>query len=225
MPKKGESVEKSEEEKQKFKERLRPEDLLGQSERKRIRFWTEPRRDLLEHGYVSRGEGVHPTPEREAEEAAYFATIGGKRQLVVPCLMVRAALSGALAKWTLKGRMRARKLIGYAVDIESPTGDDKIPLGHADYEIFTKDAVIQTGARVERSRPRIKKWAMVFYLVYESDCISLQTPENVDSLIVCMIKAGTEQGIGDWRPSAPKNPGTFGTWDTVKFERDAKIQT
>lgn len=69
-----------------------------------------------------------------------------------------------------------------------------------------------SGRRVQRTRPKFTDWSAV--LPVEVD------PEELDpdDLATAWTRAGMAAGIGDWRPSAPRNPGRHGIFLGVATE-------
>ena len=67
---------------------------------------------------------------------------------------------------------------------------------------------LSRGATTMRYRAMVKEWEIDMRITFESD---LLTPETVVNLLQ---RAGMG-GIGEWRPTAPKNPGDFGRF-TIK---------
>ena len=66
-------------------------------------------------------------------------------------------------------------------------------------------------ARVNRSRVMLPVgWELDFIIIKQSE--ELQD-EEIKKIVV---KAG-KAGMGDWRPSAPKKPGPYGTFELVSF--------
>ena len=70
------------------------------------------------------------------------------------------------------------------------------------FELYVRRAVVGASKHV-RVRPRFNDWGLEVTLSVHSDAI--REPE----LNTILSEAG-RCGIGDWRPSAPKNPGPFG---------------
>lgn len=72
------------------------------------------------------------------------------------------------------------------------------------FELFVKRAKIGTVKHV-RVRPRFDVWSVTGTMtVLMDDIIKTSTLENILSI------GGAYCGIGDWRPSSPKSPGSFG---------------
>ncbi len=65
---------------------------------------------------------------------------------------------------------------------------------------------LQRGGADLRYRAMFPKWEAELTIQYDADAL---TPESVLSLV---RRAGLG-GIGEWRPTSPKNPGDFGMFD------------
>ena len=71
------------------------------------------------------------------------------------------------------------------------------------FELFVKRAKIGMAKHI-RVRPRFDKWAATGTVTILDDTISKDVLENIVTF------AGMYAGLGDWRPSSPKSPGSFG---------------
>lgn len=78
------------------------------------------------------------------------------------------------------------------------------------FSLFVKRAKIQSSKHV-RVRPRFDKWSA-------SGTVTVWDEQITDRVLADIFEyAGRYKGLGDWRPSSPKSPGTYGTFDaTVK---------
>lgn len=72
------------------------------------------------------------------------------------------------------------------------------------FELFVKRAVLNGGSKNVRVRPRFDNWAATGSVTVVDDMITTDVLTNILQL------AGAYAGLGDWRPSAPKSPGSFG---------------
>ena len=61
-----------------------------------------------------------------------------------------------------------------------------------------------------RHRPEFFGWSMVILIEYEPNLIS---PDQVINLV---NRAGSGSGLGEWRPSSPKSPGTHGRFEVER---------
>lgn len=71
------------------------------------------------------------------------------------------------------------------------------------FELFAKRAKIGAAKHV-RVRPRFRDWSAVGTITVFEDLITTEALQNI------LTHAGTYCGLGDWRPSSPKSPGSFG---------------
>jgi len=78
--------------------------------------------------------------------------------------------------------------------------------------IYVCGCVVQ-GRRVDRSRTQLPTgWEIEFEVMTKNDDL------NKADIQALLESAGRSAGLGDWRPSSPKKPGVFGTFDVVAFE-------
>lgn len=81
------------------------------------------------------------------------------------------------------------------------------------FELFVKRARIGKNKHV-RVRPRFDDWECSGTVTILDDAITQTVLENI------LIHAGMYAGVGDWRPSSPSKPGSFGKFSaTVKSLR------
>lgn len=71
------------------------------------------------------------------------------------------------------------------------------------FELFVKRAKIGANKHI-RVRPRFDKWGCSGSVTVFDEMITQDVLQNI------LTFAGAYAGIGDWRPSSPKNPGPFG---------------
>jgi hypothetical protein len=71
------------------------------------------------------------------------------------------------------------------------------------FELFVKRAKIGQAKHV-RVRPRFDNWSCAGSLTVLDDQITFDVLKNI------LTFAGAYSGLGDWRPSSPKSPGSFG---------------
>ena len=73
---------------------------------------------------------------------------------------------------------------------------------------------VVTGRRIDRIRTAIPEG-------YEISFGISTKPNNVlssEDIRTILDNAGLQAGLGDWRPSAPKKPGPYGTFEVISFE-------
>jgi predicted RNA-binding protein with TRAM domain len=79
------------------------------------------------------------------------------------------------------------------------------------FELFVKGAKVGMSKHI-RVRPRFDRWQLRGTLtVLEPDMISTDSLQNI------LDMAGSYAGLGNWRPSSPSRPGSFGRF-TAKIE-------
>jgi len=123
----------------------------------------------------------------------------------------------------LKNSMvRAGKNVGLAMtDIKTlffilPDEDDLIflrvkgkKLKNMDGTRMREDRVrVGNGSTDLRYRAELPEWGMSIQIEYDADSL------RPESLLNLVRRAG-RGGLGEWRPTAPKNPGDFGRFDIV----------
>jgi len=144
--------------------------------------------------------------QKEAEAAAYIATIDGKKQLYVPgyaiySMLIRTATQYKSGKTGLSG------LLAGTIRVEP----EFIPLGHCNYEVDSRPVVIMK-ARVIKARAKIPQWEIKFQIVYNKRILTEQIVKTLETIL---DDAGTRMGLLDYRP---QHKGWFGTFEVSKFE-------
>ena len=120
-----------------------------------------------------------------------------------------------------------------AVDFPLTVGGDEVPIGELiakladefDYQkhckavekcgftLYAKRAPIG-GAKHVRVRPRFDQWECVVTGEVEESELSRDMFTRIAAI------AGARVGLGDWRPSAPKSPGSYGMFSAeLKFSK------
>lgn len=129
-----------------------------------------------------------------------------KGALVQPSIHLIAALKKAGAKFQIpgQGKLTFKNLMGSGAVIIEP---DMIPHENQKWEVDRRPVVVQR-ARIVRSRPMLKEWALVFNIEYDED----EIPKSV--LNELLVYAGKRVGIGDFRPSVG---GSFGRFMVTQF--------
>lgn len=79
------------------------------------------------------------------------------------------------------------------------------------FSLFVKRAKIGMAKHV-RVRPRFDKWACAGTITVLDEQITSDVLQNI------LTFAGCYAGIGDWRPSSPKSPGSFGKFTAIVKE-------
>lgn len=124
-----------------------------------------------------------------------------------PSTHILGTLQNAGAKFQIQGQGKStfRKIVGSGAVIIDP---DAIPHEMQNYEIDVRPVVIKK-ARIPRSRPMFRKWALSFVIEYDEEDL----PKTV--LKELLDYAGRRVGIGDFRPACG---GPFGKFMVTKFE-------
>jgi hypothetical protein len=79
------------------------------------------------------------------------------------------------------------------------------------FELLVKRAAVGTAKHI-RVRPMFRQWSC-------SGVLAVQDPQITKTVLESILSyAGKYKGIGDWRPSAPKKPGTHGMFSAVVKE-------
>lgn len=71
-----------------------------------------------------------------------------------------------------------------------------------------------SGRRIDRIRTAIPEGYEISFGIATKPNNTL-TSEDIESIIT---NAGIQAGLGDWRPSSPKKPGPYGTFEVISFE-------
>jgi len=79
------------------------------------------------------------------------------------------------------------------------------------FELFAKGARIGQSKHI-RVRAKFAKWTAAGTITVFDETITTQVLEHI------LTAAGRFCGIGDWRPSAPKSPGPYGTFTATAVE-------
>lgn len=181
------------------------------------------KQDLLIHKYVP--STVSKPPVRKADSIGIYknewklTTYTNKEGVVVlPSLNLMACLFDG-AKGQKKGKVALTRRIHTSLVIsplEMPIlfEDKKITLGRIEKEgwIYTTGAVVQQ-RRIDRTRTKLPPgWTVYFQILTLNDELS---EEDIKRIV---IPAGETAGLGDWRPSAPRKPGPYGTFDIVGWQ-------
>jgi hypothetical protein len=108
-----------------------------------------------------------------------------------------------------KGKSTYSKVIGSTVQIEP----FQIVHNIQKWDVFSISAVNpMTRGRVMLKRPKMDEWKLEFGLIYDDEQIPEETMKNI------LDYAGTNVGIGDWRPD---KKGRFGKFIVERFEEVA----
>lgn len=77
-----------------------------------------------------------------------------------------------------------------------------------------QSGAVVSGRRVDRTRTMLPNgWTAEFAIHYSK-------PFTADLVKRVIENAGSNAGLGDWRPSAPKKPGAYGTFEIKGFKEE-----
>lgn len=187
---------------------------------------------ILLHKYIVSSVSNPKTRVTKAKDAANYAdewkghTYTNKDGfVVVPALNVLACIFDG-AKGMKSGKTALTRLIYTSLNVQpfeiellwaEPEGAvskrDFKPITLKDVEkndwLDMRGAVI-SGRRIDRVRTRVPEgWLLKFTINTLDDAL---TAEDIQKIL---INAGERAGLGDWRPSAPKKPGPYGTFEVL----------
>lgn len=130
-------------------------------------------------------------------------------------------LTAAIAKGCSRVDMKKSKLMNSAISVMAPARI--IHDGPEDLSDLVKDERFQLNIGVKigtntviGTRPIFRRWAAQLSIAYETDVISR------DRVIDVLKATGRFVGLGDWRPTAPKNPGKYGRF-VVQAVADTEV--
>jgi hypothetical protein len=109
-----------------------------------------------------------------------------------------------------------KKLIGGSIRVSAMDGSGLVPIKFAKMENQRDVIKLPNGMPDIRYRPRFMNWSCTLLIRYNAAQI---TPMQIANLINL---AGFNRGIGDWRPGAPKNPGSYGQYKVAGSKPKAK---
>ena len=134
--------------------------------------------------------------------------IEGDGTLVQPSTHIIGTLKRGGAKFQIpgQGKLTYKNLMGSGAVVIDP---DMIPHEIQKWEIDRRPVVVQR-ARVVRSRPVLKEWALNFRATYDDEEIPAHVLKEI------LDYAGLRVGIGDFRP---EKGGPFGRFMVSFFEK------
>jgi hypothetical protein len=143
--------------------------------------------------------------KEDAENSAYIAEIGGKRQLYIPQECLYSMIIGTAKQFKIR-RMSLSSLLAGTMRVEP----EKVPLGTDQYEVDERAVVIQN-QRVLKGRAKLPQWGAKFQLIYDSK----RLPDGIEATLLEILEdAGTRMGLLDYRP---QHRGWFGTFTVESF--------
>jgi hypothetical protein len=156
---------------------------------------------------VTRGKKDYGTPQKQAEEVAYFDK--DTKKLFMPSTWIQGAIKQVSSDFKCSGNKKKtiKSVIGGAVRVTQPKiyfSDDRTL---DSIEIFSSPVVVQR-ARVIRHRPQINNWCATVEVLVDT---SLVSTKEVEALF---RDAGHRVGIGDFRIA---KGGPFGSFSAKKL--------
>ena len=169
------------------------------------RFSEEAQKALKGVGKVRARRNL--SPSEKAEMVTYRDSEG---KLAQPALHLLCSMRGAATNFQIQGQGKKTftKLIMPMLEIEPVM----IPHNGQDYVVDEQPATVGMGKDV-RFRPRLDEWGLEFVIINLDES---RIPANMVQDI--LAEAGMMQGLGDYRPSAPKKSGPFGKFRVTTFE-------
>jgi hypothetical protein len=150
---------------------------------------------------------------KDAQNSAYMAEIGGKRQLYIPGEAVYSMIIGTAKQYKVR-RMSLSSLLAGTMRIDP----EKIPLGTDQYIVDERAVVIQH-QRVLKGRAKLPQWTATFQIIYDAK----RLPTGIEKSIRDILEdGGTRMGLLDYRP---QHRGWFGTFEVVSFEPETEPET
>lgn len=149
----------------------------------------------------------HRPAAEEAEHRAHWMTVGGKKQLCVPWVMLYQSICTAAASFKFRGRKTMAAIVPATIACE----EDRISLGTDSYEVYEDWVRIppRTGAMVKIGRPRLREWKATFVMIVDDESY------DVTGLRDIIADAGKMVGIGAWRAQLK---GPYGRFTVEEFE-------
>jgi hypothetical protein len=155
--------------------------------------------------------------EVERQRVKYHITgrlyVDGKERIVIPAEMLSSTLKKGSSSVDVK---RGRKWwSGITVMDDAPLQVEGLPKWdelheHSEFvhRCMARDA---NGGPQPRYRPIFREWSATIPVEIDTDMLDKNTLETV-------FKAtGRAIGLGDWRPSSPKNPGKYGRFSVERI--------
>lgn len=180
---------------------------------------------ILLHKYTTASVSTPPTrivrgtdSKNYADEWVKGTYLNTDGFVVMPAINIMACMFNG-AKGMKKGKTPLTRLVYTSFQVqpfEPILNYDNKPITLEDIEkndwLNVCGVVIQ-GRRVDRTRTEIPLgWEINFQIITKDESLTSK------DIRMILENAGTVAGLGDWRPSSPKKPGPYGTFQVVKFE-------
>lgn len=148
-----------------------------------------------------------PTPKKEPKNpdddfngARYISAEGWDG---MPASALKAAMVGACRQVANLNMTLAKRL--FFVEADDPL--QNLVRIYGEPEMRQDMVRLETGVADIRFRPQYWPWRAVVRVRFLSNMVS------ISSIVNLLALAGESEGIGEWRPSAPKSStGTYGLW-------------
>lgn len=143
-------------------------------------------------------------PEEDYMQARYISADGWDGCTAVS---FKAAMVGACRQVDGLPMTLAKRIFFVETDGYTPDGYGLVRI-YAEPQMHEAMVRLETGTADIRFRPIYFPWRAVVRIRYNAGVVSAEQVSNLLSL------AGLSEGIGEWRPSAPKSAtGTYGCWE------------
>jgi hypothetical protein len=174
---------------------------------------------ILLHKYtvstISKGPGIKGPKEDYSTEWKKSTYLNDKGQVVMPWQNIMASIYDG-CKGEKDGKTFLTRVVNTSLEVITLepliTIDDKpitLDLIEKNDWIYVSGAVV-AGRRVDRSRTMLPSgWKITFEIKLKDKFFDEEAVKEI------VQKAGIKAGLGDWRPSAPKKPGPYGTYEVV----------
>jgi hypothetical protein len=178
-----------------------------------VHRFTEKARKQMEDKQTGKASGGKQLrePEKEARDAAYVvpgqerASDGTAGKYCVPAAAFKHAFLYGVAQLDDKTKFPKSRATGWFM-----VADD--PILEFESMVFRSDVGrIAGGTPQHVYRPQFNEWGC--QLIFTYNTISLE------QAVALLDRGGRQGGIGDWRPSAPKNKtGSFGRFEVLNVD-------
>jgi hypothetical protein len=174
---------------------------------------------MLLHKYtvstISGGKGIKGPKEDYSTEWRKTTYLNSEGQVIMPWQNIMASIYDG-CKGEKDGKTFLTRVVNTSLEVitlEPLVLIDNKPITLDLIEkndwIYVCGAVI-SGRRVDRSRTMLPAgWTITFDISLKDKFFNEEMVKEI------INKAGKKAGLGDWRPSAPKKPGPYGTYEIV----------
>ena len=166
---------------------------------------------LLQHRFYAEGlpakKSIKKDVKQVTDNVEDYLYRNGTDEIYQPSTHIICTMKKAGARFQIpgQGKLTYKNLIGSGVVLVTP---DAIPHVNQEWEVDLRSVIVNR-ARIMRSRPCFKDWALEFQLDIEE--------EEIDPSVIKEILdyAGKRVGIGDFRP---EKGGSFGRFHVTKWK-------